>query len=674
MQLSGDTSYLASGYRPEVDGLRALAVALVVAFHAGSQWLPGGYGGVDVFFVISGYLIASIILREKAEGRFTYANFYNRRIRRIIPALLLMVTVSVPLAWITMMPQDLAAYGRSLPWPLLFAANIYFWRNTDYFAEAAELQPLLHTWSLGVEEQFYIFAPFILLIALRWLGMKWLGWLILLGIVLSLALALMLVGPSPFASFYLLPTRAWELLIGIWIAVRGGTLRMRVTHSGLRGALSMTGLVLILGAGVIASGKTSFPDLNAYLSTIGAALVLLFADRGTWTHAVLAWRPMVLLGLVSYSFYLWHYPMFVFWWQWTAGTPESEWMFIPILAALLLAAVSWRVVEQPCRDAAKVAIKPLLASIIAISAIPIAASFYLQTDHAEQAWFATRTDETRPILKLVIEATKGRAVHAENEFAPDDNGDCRFRVERSAPLPSERLKACYAKYGPGHAIAGDSHAADLFDLVVIGDMRPFIFGNTRPGCRVHSDAPCRYDEFASFIRNNPKVFAGIVYEESEWTIIELPSGDKTMEDVRLDEPVNAATIKTTPITQSADYLGYLAKEVPTVWLGPRPAPYVMPYDYRRQGCTGAYTLRPGQTELYAKVDRAIAKASAERPGLRHVSQAGLYQYDYPADLLDCGTLYWEDSNHLSPAGKKRFGERLNLLDTLFPTAVAANTE
>ena len=204
-------------YRAEIDGLRALAVLPVILFHAGFEWFSGGFVGVDVFFVISGYLITTIIISEMAEGKFSIANFYERRARRILPALFFVMAVSIPFAWLWLTPTDLANFGQSLVAVSTFSSNILFWLESGYFDTSAELKPLLHTWSLAVEEQYYILFPIFLMLTWR-LGIKRI--LILLSIIFLISLGVAQYGAYhfPTATFFLLPTRGWELLVGVFAA------------------------------------------------------------------------------------------------------------------------------------------------------------------------------------------------------------------------------------------------------------------------------------------------------------------------------------------------------------------------------------------------------------------------------------------------------------------------
>jgi peptidoglycan/LPS O-acetylase OafA/YrhL len=204
-------------YRKEIDGLRALAVLPVILFHAGFELFSGGFIGVDVFFVISGYLITTIILAELEQGKFSLINFYERRARRILPALFLVMFVCIPFAWFWLLPSDMKDFSQSLVAVSFFASNILFWRESGYFDAAAELKPLLHTWSLAVEEQYYVLFPLFLMLFWK-LGKRWILLTLGLAFLASLALAQWAAYAKPSAAFYLLPTRGWELLIGAFTA------------------------------------------------------------------------------------------------------------------------------------------------------------------------------------------------------------------------------------------------------------------------------------------------------------------------------------------------------------------------------------------------------------------------------------------------------------------------
>jgi len=334
-------------YRREIDGLRALAVLPVILFHGGFEWFSGGYVGVDIFFVISGYLITSIILKEKDAGIFTIAGFYERRARRILPALFFVILACLPFAWFWLLPHEFKEFGKSIIAVILFGSNILFWRESDYFATDAELLPLLHTWSLAVEEQFYVVFPLVMI--LFWaLGKRWLVGIISLVALLSLGLAEWGWRYFPEANFYLIPTRAWELMIGALVAFylyRNKQPTGIISHLG-----SITGFALIVASIIFLDRSMPFPSLYALAPTVGAALIVIFATQNTLVYKILSLRLFVAIGLISYSAYLWHQPLFVFARIRSIDEPTMWLIGLLSIVALMLAYLSWRFVEQPFRN------------------------------------------------------------------------------------------------------------------------------------------------------------------------------------------------------------------------------------------------------------------------------------------------------------------------------------
>jgi len=336
-------------YRPEIDGLRSLAVLPVILFHAGFSLFSGGFVGVDVFFVISGYLITSIILAEMTKGDFSLLRFYERRARRILPALFVMLLVCLPMAWMWLDPPDLKAFSKSLAAVPLFSSNLLFWRESGYFDAAAEMKPLLHTWTLAVEEQYYLLFPLLLMAGWR-LGRRTVVAILAVLALASLALAEHGARQESVAAFYLLHARAWELLVGSFIAFYLARRPRSTASSWHAQAGSLLGVAMI-GYGVLAfDHATAFPGFNALLPTVGAGLVILFAHPGNSVGRVLASGPLVGIGLISYSAYLWHQPLFAFARNNSLVAPTPTTMLGLSGLSLVLAWLSWRFVERAFRD------------------------------------------------------------------------------------------------------------------------------------------------------------------------------------------------------------------------------------------------------------------------------------------------------------------------------------
>jgi peptidoglycan/LPS O-acetylase OafA/YrhL len=354
-------------YRPEIDGLRAFAIIPVVLFHAGIDWLSGGYLGVDIFFVISGYLITALILREKEAGSFALLNFWERRARRILPALFCMVLICIPLGWLLFLPKELWEFQESVGSVALFLSNHLFLDQSGYFDNAAERKPLLHTWSLAVEEQFYLLFPLLSLALWR----SRLTFLIVISIVVvsSLVLAQWLSVEKPAAAFYLLPTRAWELGIGsllaIWLYNRADYQSVSDTVASVA---AIGGLILIVSCFYFYTPETPSPSLYTLVPVLGAALVIAGSNSHNAVGRFLGLPLFVGVGLISFSLYLWHQPIFAFARVQSLDELAPRQVFLLLVCTVVLAYCSWKWIETPFRNRQKVSYRVLAALLLSLSA------------------------------------------------------------------------------------------------------------------------------------------------------------------------------------------------------------------------------------------------------------------------------------------------------------------
>jgi len=332
-------------YRPDIDGLRALAVAAVVLFHYRVPGFSGGFVGVDIFFVISGYLITSLILKETCAGRFSLRQFYERRIRRIVPALFAMLAPATMAAAILFFPASFAQFGKSLLATAFFSANFEFWREVGYFDVSADQKPLLHLWSIAVEEQFYLIFPALLL----FFGARSrLRLTVAIGTIFaaSLAFSIWSAGHAPAAGYYMLPSRMWELMLGALLAIGAAHVPARLKLNDLT---SLGGLVLIAYSVFRYSYATPFPGSAALVPCLGTALIIAAGDRAAFNRA-LSLRPIMFGGLISYSLYLWHWPVYVFARAAMFRAPTATETIVLIATSVALSVLSWRYVERPFRD------------------------------------------------------------------------------------------------------------------------------------------------------------------------------------------------------------------------------------------------------------------------------------------------------------------------------------
>lgn len=352
-------------YRPEIDGLRAIAVIPVILFHGGLSIFSGGFVGVDVFFVISGYLITNIIINDLYKENFSLVEFYERRARRILPALFSVMLFCIPLAWLWLMPSDMKNFSESLISTSLFSSNFLFWKESGYFDIASELKPLIHTWSLAIEEQFYILFPIFLI--MTWgLGSKILISLLIIIFCISLALGHWGSFNHPTAAFFLLPTRGWELLMGCIISFflwqRNHKLNLRISQ-----ILSFSGFILICFSIFIFDKSTPDPSILNLLPTLGTALIILYAVNGTLIYSLLSNKILVGIGLISFSMYLIHQPLFAF--AKYKFQPESlnSYLWIVLGLTFILSYLNWKLIETPFRNRALFSRK----SIFSMSAMGI---------------------------------------------------------------------------------------------------------------------------------------------------------------------------------------------------------------------------------------------------------------------------------------------------------------
>lgn len=345
-------------YRKDIDGLRAIAVMLVVLYHFGFTQITGGFVGVDVFFVISGFLITQILAKQIEQKTFSFKEFYIRRIKRLMPAMLVMVGVSLAVFSFILLPNDYVMFSRSIIWVSAYLANIFYWKEYGgYFAGDTQEAPILHTWSLAVEEQFYLVWPIALIISYKLLGKHKTVILSILGTIAFVALSEIATKMTIGAAYYLLPTRAYELMIGASLALAWH--RLPNSNKWLTDLLSVVGLVAILYSAFTLTKYDSFPGLNALFSTIGAALLLYTNREGLISvygndgnqgivNKLISNKLFVFIGLISYSLYLWHWPMIVVV-NYLAIDMTLLSRSLLVLAAIFVAYLSYRFVETPFR-------------------------------------------------------------------------------------------------------------------------------------------------------------------------------------------------------------------------------------------------------------------------------------------------------------------------------------
>jgi peptidoglycan/LPS O-acetylase OafA/YrhL len=510
-------------YRADIDGLRAIAVIPVLLYHVGVPGFSGGFVGVDIFFVISGYLICGMIDADIRSGSFSLASFYNRRILRILPALFVMFLATSVLAAFYCLPVELVDYARSLASAVASISNVYFAQTAGYFDAPAETKPLLHTWSLGVEEQFYFAAPLLMLLVYRFLP-KRAGLLFALIAVVSFAGALAMSARNPAFAFYLTPFRAWELALGALLSVGF----LPVPENDLwRNAGGVAGLLLL--AGVIAFGSASAPLLAMTgLAALGTVLVIASSERTVSAAGrLLSLRPFVFVGLISYSLYLWHWPLTVF--QRTdaiffAASSASA-KLILIALSFGIAYLSWRLVETPFRTLAKGTSKTaVFGATSAVMAATVGLCGMVILLSGAPFRFPKRIVEIGAFL-------------AYDSSAAFRTGQCFLSTSRQQLDRETCLKPDPAR--PNYLLVGDSHAAHLWSGLALAMPEVNLMQATASLCRPAATAGSRYDTpvcralmefvFGDFLVHNK--IDGVLLAAS-WKDEDLPVLSSTLQQLK----------------------------------------------------------------------------------------------------------------------------------------------
>ncbi|MEM9840673.1 MAG: acyltransferase family protein [Pseudomonadota bacterium] len=458
-------------HRPDIDGLRSLAIIPVVAYHVGSPAVPGGFAGVDVFFVISGFLITMIIRDELLAGSFSLLEFYKRRALRIVPALFVMIAATYAVAYATMLPVQFEDFGASVVAAGLFFSNIYFWQQTDYFAGSSEFLPLLHTWSLAVEEQFYLIFPLVMM-AVAWFFRARFAPVLLALVLASFAVCLWGTANEPSATFYLLPTRAWELGIGALVA----TAHIPKLPRWMAEMASLLGVALIGYAVFMLDTSMDFPGYNALFPCLGAALLIAYA-RDTRVGALLSTSPFVGVGKISYSLYLWHWPVIVFYRLEFHAQPDRVHMFEMVVFSIALAIASYVFIEAPFRDKRLRIAPPRQILPWGAAALLTIGGLGFETWRSGNGWRSVPPDVQT--IASFLDYTSLSAY--ETQFRPGrcminqaDGSFDAFDINHCLALETDR---------PNFLVVGDSHAGHLWRAVQMEHPEINVLQATSSGCR-----------------------------------------------------------------------------------------------------------------------------------------------------------------------------------------------
>lgn len=650
-----------SHYRPAIDGLRAIAVVPVILFHAGIPGFSGGFVGVDIFFVISGYLITSIIANDLAQNRFSLRNFYERRARRILPALLVVMLASIPLAWISMAPSERQDFAESLLAVMTFSSNILFWLESGYFEGATELKPLLHTWSLGIEEQFYVFFP-ILILAIWRLGLSRI--LLICGAILIISLTIsqyLLIQGHQDAAFYLLPSRFWELLAGSLLALferrqlalsTPQTIQPKL-NKYIHAGLASLGLVMVFYSILSFSDKTVFPGLSAVLPVLGTVLILYGTRTQHFVTLMLANRVFVGIGLVSYSAYLWHQPLFAFTRLYTFDTAHLDVYKGLTLLSFILAYLTWKFIENPFRNKTRVSIKALI-NVIAIALIGIAA---FAISGIVSNGFEKQFNQSLSLIERTYyeNAKQGDALKQQGEKL-FSYGQCMLQAPVIDKAFEDKFENCHQKFGQAMVILGDSHSGNVFrSLLAANERPPFLVNIGRGSCRpADADQKCNINEMRQFIIDNHDAIKTVAFTQAGFYFFE----DMSAKRMRNNQ------VQLTPnmhyIADTLNFIEPIAEHITSYWLGPWIEPHIPLDNPREMGKAALNSLDYSQanTQSFMVLDQTIKTTLEQKSSKIRYQSTIWHKGEKLIPLFQDGCITFRDPDHLSRCGEMLISDAL----------------
>lgn len=650
-------------YRAEIDGLRAIAVGSIILYHAqiilfGRDWFEGGFIGVDIFFVISGYLITRIILSEiETKGSFSFIKFYERRARRILPMLFVVVISAFVYGFFTMLPNEIRELSLSSLFSILFTSNFYFFFiTTEYGAESSLLKPMLHTWSLGVEEQFYLVFPILAIVTLKFFQKYFLTILVALSL-LSLQFADLMEVKNSDLNFYLPFSRFWELAVGSMLAYR--ELNHKTVDDGVaKKALPAIGLYLIAYSILFFDGKTPHPSFQTLIPIIGVTLIICFASKDELVGRVLGSKPFVWVGLISYSAYLWHFPIFAFSRMDNVSLSNFD-KFELIIFTAVISVIGYFLIEEPFRR--KINSRSFVLILSSTSIFLILCLSYVGYSKAFEKIWLDYSSEEKVNAYLIIRDTQAKIPLIEEK--------CIFNVINQPSYDlNERISSCRAQSNQVVYVLGDSHAVNIFNMLNYSEQFLTVVGSTQGGCRPHGCSKNRPNQYHFFTE---KILPLV---KSEDIIIFHQSGSYLMADrngfndsqMTFDEGVGSIDIEN--ILTVGNFLNEIANivEAKVIWLGPfleyRYDPEKIVRQVRKDGSVEQKYLKvhPNSIILFNKLEEVLKTMAGNK--FQYVSFSEFYQVEHSAIVKGVNGIrcfQFRDKDHFTECGERRIAKFAN---------------
>ena len=613
-------------------------------FHAGFDIVAGGYIGVDVFFVISGYLITSIILVEKMESRFSLSRFFERRMRRILPGLYLVCLISTPVAWMVLSPYEFRDYSQTLTSVPLFVSNMWIWFKTGYFSTSTELKPLLHTWSLGVEEQFYLLYPICLGVVFRWYRHR-IAWAFVCGIIASLSITCWGIVNAPSAAFFFLPTRVWQLLLGGLI----GWWHINYGHpnwgSKFAETVSVVGLMFI-GIPIFFEPYLPWHPFSAsVIASVGGAAIISFSSPATIVGRGLSKKLIVGIGLISYGIYLWHQPILAFA-RHLYGTDLTVAAISLLLAAsILMGYLTWRLVERPIRQNVRLTQKQTYFLVGFVGLVILSLGVLGSTTDFHRKFYRGQltVEQQRTFDQL------SDAIATMGQIRQSGASSCSWLKEEVNQKALVQINECYEEFGKGVLILGDSHGIDLYNALLSTGKIPFLIAIAKAGCRPDTRMQhCPFAEVHKLISDYSGFFLGVLYTQSGATFF---------------RDSHTSHLQTKAIEDTYSYLSKIGVKTKVYWLGPQPqlTRDIRSFDLFAPSIDVNYDVRFNSLDTY--LTEFMSRKSDT--SVSYLSKFQLLTFRNEDFLID-GRVTYSNRDHWSSYGEEIFGSRMvDKLTSLF---------
>jgi len=635
-------------YRPEIDGLRALAVISVIFYHANLEYFSGGFIGVDIFFVISGYLITKIIIIELKQGKFRLIEFYKRRARRILPALFFITIITIFLSIFFYSPKDFKQLSLSVISVATFSSNIFFYKTINYFDNQIESKPLIHTWSLSVEEQFYIFFPIFIIIVYRF---KRNNLFTAISIVLFISIFISLLGfqYAPKANFYLLPSRGWEILAGSLLVFIENKYYLINLNKKLKNIFAFFGAILIATSIVLFDKKTPFPSHFTILPVLGTVLLICFANKNKIFLNILGNKFLQNIGKISYSAYLWHQPIFVFARKNLDKGKINVFLLILIFSAIfIMAYLTYKYVEQPFKKNKFLKKNITNFSIITFSFLIFFGILGYYTNNFEKYYINKLSEKQKLIYKLIQKDT-GKDLTKNIT----DNKDCNFSSSIINNDFTNKFLKCYDKYGQAIIVLGDSHAINIFNILAKTKEKKFLIGLVKPECRPHDDYKnCQYQDTKKFIDQYNEKIELVIFHQSGYYLLSNEAATMELEFNAYEKLI----LNYKNVEKIDDYLNTISKKTKIIFLGPFLEAQI---DFNSlKKIDESLTISEKVIFYFEKLDYELKKFYSEKNNSKYVSFIDIVKFDKNF-ILQENCITFNDFDHLSSCGEDIIAKKIS---------------